>query len=101
MGSHRLSSCPPVVLALALLFLAGCEEDTASPNTPPVLEWSLQAGGGLADVWGISGNDVFAVGGEGRILHYNGAAWNSMTSGTSAWLGVCGQLRERRVRRGT
>ena len=27
----------------------------------------------LRDVWGVSGNDVFAVGENGVILHYNGA----------------------------
>jgi hypothetical protein len=37
-------------------------------------------------VWGSSGSDVFAVGSNGTILHYDGSSWSSMTSGTSAWL---------------
>lgn len=37
----------------------------------------------LFDLWGSSTNDVFAVGQDGTILHYNGAAWSAMTSGTT------------------
>ena len=45
----------------------------------------------LYGVWGSSGSDVFAVGGNGTILHYNGSAWSSMTSGTTNnLLGVWG-----------
>ena len=33
-------------------------------------------------VWGSSANDVFSVGYEGTILHYDGTSWNAMTSGT-------------------
>jgi hypothetical protein len=31
-------------------------------------------------VWGSSGRDVFAVGFDGTILHYDGAAWSVMSS---------------------
>jgi hypothetical protein len=34
-------------------------------------------------VWGSSGSDVFAVGWDGTILHYNGTAWSAMSSGTT------------------
>ncbi len=37
----------------------------------------------LAGVWGSSSSDVFAVGGFGTILHYDGSTWSSMSSGTS------------------
>jgi hypothetical protein len=37
----------------------------------------------LYGVWGSSGSDVFAVGGGGTILHYNGFIWSSMASGTT------------------
>jgi hypothetical protein len=40
----------------------------------------------LYGIWGSSGNDVFAVGRSGIILHYDGIEWKSMSSGTSAWL---------------
>jgi hypothetical protein len=42
----------------------------------------------LDGVWGSSGSDVFAVGYDGTILHYDGSDWSSMTSGTSNWLEV-------------
>jgi hypothetical protein len=45
----------------------------------------------LRAIWGSSGNDVFAVGGNGTILHYDGNQWSQMSSGTSESLsGVWG-----------
>jgi hypothetical protein len=41
----------------------------------------------LNAVWGSSGNDVFAVGDGGAVVHYTGTAWVPMTSGTTANLG--------------
>jgi len=32
---------------------------------------------------GTSSSDVFAVGRQGTIIHYNGKAWSTMTSGTT------------------
>src|SRR4029077_10474552 len=37
-------------------------------------------------VWGSGPNDVFAVGYMGRIVHFDGARWSSMSSGTPDWL---------------
>jgi hypothetical protein len=42
----------------------------------------------LLDVWGSSESDVFAVGDQGTILHYDGSSWTSMTS--PAAVGTCG-----------
>ena len=42
-------------------------------------------------MWGSSASDVFAVGQNGTILHYDGSSWSSMSSGTSnELLGVWG-----------
>jgi uncharacterized repeat protein (TIGR01451 family) len=42
-------------------------------------------------VWGTSGSDVFAVGSDGTILHYDGTTWSPMSSGTTKGLrGVWG-----------
>ena len=50
----------------------------------------------LGGVWGSSGTDVFAVGGSGTILHYDGTNWSAMTSGTAEYLyGVCGAVQAR------
>jgi hypothetical protein len=38
----------------------------------------------LNGVWGTSLRDVFAVGDDGAILHFDGATWTSMTSGSTA-----------------
>jgi len=40
----------------------------------------------LRDVWGSGPNDVFAVGFDGTIVHYNGQSWQRKTSDTSAGL---------------
>jgi len=37
----------------------------------------------LKAVWGTSGSDIFAVGSDGTILHYNGSLWSKMASNTS------------------
>jgi hypothetical protein len=37
----------------------------------------------FADVWGSSGSDIFAVGTNGTILHYDGTSWSSMASPTT------------------
>jgi hypothetical protein len=37
----------------------------------------------LTSVWGSNVNDVFAVGGQGTILHYDGQDWSPMVSGTT------------------
>jgi hypothetical protein len=45
----------------------------------------------LKAVWGSSGSNVFAVGANGTILHYDGSSWSAMTSGTTSNLnGVSG-----------
>jgi hypothetical protein len=45
----------------------------------------------LSGVWGSSSSDVFAIGEQGTILHYNGSDWSPMTSGTTSNLeGVWG-----------
>ena len=42
-------------------------------------------------MWGTAGSDVFAVGLDGAIVHYNGTAWSAMPSNTSTYFyGVWG-----------
>jgi hypothetical protein len=51
-----------------------------SAMTSPTLE-------GMNDIWGFSDDDVFAVGAEGAVLHYDGNAW-SVVSNLATWLGA-------------
>jgi hypothetical protein len=65
----------------------------AIPGLGPVSEWV--PGDSLAKwsegVWGSSSQNVFAVGGYGAVLHFDGARWTSMQSGTDRHLeGVWG-----------
>jgi hypothetical protein len=48
--------------------------------------WTVQTSGTtqhLYGIWGTSATNVFAVGYNGTILHYNGTSWNAMNSGTT------------------
>jgi hypothetical protein len=38
----------------------------------------------LIDIWGTSSSNVYAVGEDGVLLHYNGSAWSEIASGTTA-----------------
>ncbi|HVT39092.1 MAG TPA: Ig-like domain-containing protein [Gemmatimonadaceae bacterium] len=40
----------------------------------------------LHGVWGTAASDVWAVGGNGTILHYDGTAWSTAPSGTTRFL---------------
>jgi hypothetical protein len=40
----------------------------------------------LWGVWGPAANDVFVAGDSGTVLHWNGAAWSRMATGTTAGL---------------
>jgi len=92
-------------LSLTLIFcaslIAGCGT-TVVPSTTAalsaaasgnwkVMDSSAAQGTNLAAVWGSSPSDVFAVGANGVILHYDGQSWSSMTSGITKRLsGVWG-----------
>jgi hypothetical protein len=39
--------------------------------------------GAINKIWGISSNDLYAVGGSGTIVHYNGSGWTKIESGTT------------------
>ena len=76
-----LSACQPIALTETSTQLpattavaATAASPTAASPLPPV--W-------LNTVWGSSGSDVYVVGNEGRILHYDGIAWSPMESGTT------------------
>jgi hypothetical protein len=40
----------------------------------------------LRAVWGSSESEVYAVGDDGTILHYDGSTWTAMYSGSTAQL---------------
>jgi hypothetical protein len=70
------------------------------PAEQGVLRWTQEEGiasippANVRAMWGASASDVFAVGLAGRILHFDGARWTAMPSGTAAGLlGVWGTSR--------
>jgi len=40
----------------------------------------------IKKMWGSSSNDVYAVGDNGNIAHYNGTSWTKIESGTTTYL---------------
>ena len=44
-------------------------------SSPPNLISSFR----LYGIWGVSTDDVFAVGEGGTVLHYDGSTWSRMT----------------------
>ena len=57
---------------------------TKTVNNVSNVGWNIEnnpylQGNPLYAIWGSSSSDVFAVGAEGTILHYNGKAWSNMT----------------------
>jgi hypothetical protein len=44
--------------------------------------------GTFRDIWGASPVDVYAVGDEGTILHFDGTTWSVMESGTTGGFGT-------------
>src|SRR5215471_10300124 len=73
-----------------LAVLVGCGSDSEAPLPDPF--WQVQQDGrNYYGVWGSSGRDVFAVGDNGTIRHYDGNTWSLQTSGTNSTLeGVWG-----------
>ena len=41
-----------------------------------------QLNGSAKKIWGVSGDDLFVVSGNGFIAHYNGSSWQKLNSGT-------------------
>jgi hypothetical protein len=77
----------------SLLGLQGCVSgDALSPQA--LLSWSQVPSGTteqLTDVWGSSASDIWAVGFNGSIVHYDGSHWARVLDGVSyAFTGVWG-----------
>ena len=82
-----------VMLCALLLALQGCAGgDVTAPG--PRLAWESVPSGtteNLWDVWGSSATDVWAVGLNGTIVHYDGARWTrSLDSVSYSFRGVWG-----------
>jgi hypothetical protein len=43
--------------------------------------------GRINKIWGSSSNDLYAVGNNGNIAHYNGSSWTRIESGTTSIIG--------------
>ncbi len=81
-----------VTLSIIAVFACG-GDDTSGPGSG-VGGWSQMTSGTTEDlnrVWGTSADDIFAVGRNGTVLHYDGTSWTPMQSGTTEILrGVWG-----------
>ena len=76
-----------LLAALLLVGSAGCGSGSAGADPATTaggwrLESPLPTGYALNGVWGSSASDVWAVGDAGTIVHWNGAVWATVASGT-------------------
>ena len=46
------------------------------------IPFNIQWNGNVNKLWGSSSNDLYAVGNNGNIAHYNGSSWTKIESGT-------------------
>ena len=80
----RIWKCLAAFL-VATLLLTGLASTAGCANSQP--KWRLQKAlprtADFHGVWGSSSSDVFVVGLDGVILHYDGKAWSEMESGTT------------------
>ncbi len=67
------------VIALIMVMPTAVVAD--SENTWGLMESGVHSA--LLGVWGASGTDIFAVGRQGVILHYDGSSWTEMESDVS------------------
>ncbi|RPJ58448.1 MAG: hypothetical protein EHM12_07835 [Dehalococcoidia bacterium] len=82
------------VLLIAVLLATAFPMISMPAPAQAAADWTTMNSGtfrALRGIWGSASNDVWAVGGEGTILHYNGSTWASVTSPDSTTLtGVWG-----------
>lgn len=55
-----------------------------NPKQQWKVAWNADPGRNLSDVWGSSPSDVFTVGMEGKVLHYDGKEWAPQATGVQA-----------------
>jgi hypothetical protein len=83
----------PLLAVVCAIVLIGCSSDD-SPTRSTTGTWALQTSGTTEDlhaIWGTGPDDVFAVGGAGTILHFDGTSWAPQTSNTTQYLwGISG-----------
>ena len=74
----------PLVCGLLSCTGAGTVDNPQNTNVL-TLKWQVMYSqdNHLNKIWGSSASDVFCVGYNGLILHYDGTLWSTMNSGTS------------------
>lgn len=91
MNTYRRLVLIATILATMSFFVSSCGDDDAVQPTPdpipPALTWQnpMPSGDVIQGVWGSAANNVYAVGGAGTLLRYDGSTWQLL----SKRLGMC------------
>lgn len=64
--------------SIPLYSMDGDKWEFYGPDEPA----GYEGGFGINKIWGSSINDIYAVGNQGQIRHYNGQSWQRLESGT-------------------
>ena len=77
-----------IVVSLASFLPLAAPAGAGTIVSPDGWGWQnpVPQGNVLRGVWGESSSDLFAVGADGTIIHFDGSAWSAMGSATSCLL---------------
>lgn len=78
----------PAILVVGCMLGACADHEALSPACRKLTEQFCQEDltphdGVMRAIWGSSASDIWAGGDEGLLLHYDGASWSSVPSGTT------------------
>ena len=74
-----------LMVLVSIFFSCTKNEDTNKPQNTTISKWQVvfSQDYNLSRIWGSTASDVFCVGYNGVILHYNGQSWDKMDSDTT------------------
>ena len=80
------AACVPTCTDPGLPVACAATEPSSATCLPAGMTCSKDLSSVLPGIWGSAADDVWAAGGGGTILHWNGSVWSAVPSGTTELL---------------